>query len=415
MGWQTGAANTAFLAGSQIQGLIALNNPDYSFEPWHGTLLVFAVSAFNVIFNTFLVKKLPLIESIVLVVHVFGFFAVLVVLWVTGPVADSHTTFTTFNDYGGWNNIGLATLSGLVAVVLPLLGADAAVHMSEELRDASKTLPRSMLWTTLINGSMGFVMLVTFCSVLGSIDDALASPTKQAYLYVFYNSTQSVAGASAMGALVITMAIFCNLSITATSSRQLFAFARDQGVPFSKTFAYVSINCDLFNLHILTFIDPTHMGCPHQLYMPFIRGILSPLVDQSRLFGCPYEYSVLINGRNSRIIHRIYFLYYPQADPWGATSSLEVQTRTCGASNQYCIYHLSYIRFCIFIYAYGTKTNTSGHELEHSHVWHYCRLLVGLLLCKGQARICRPSSVRAQVGVNNTDASSIKGSGDPFL
>ncbi|KAJ4403480.1 hypothetical protein N0V91_006532 [Didymella pomorum] len=110
--------------------------------------------------------------------------------------------------------------------------------MSEELRDASKTLPRSMLWTTLVNGSMGFVILITFCSVLGSIEDALASPTKQAYMYVFYNSTQSVAGASAMSALVIFMAIFCNLSITATSSRQLFAFARDQGVPFSSTFAY---------------------------------------------------------------------------------------------------------------------------------------------------------------------------------
>lgn len=241
LGWQTGAANTAFLAGSQIQGLIALNKPDYNFHAWHGTLLVFAVSAFNIVFNTCFARRLPLIESIVLVVHIFGFFAILVVLWVTGPIGDAANTFTSFNDFGGWGNMGWATLSGLVAVVLPLLGADAAVHMSEELRDAPKTLPRSMLWTTLVNGSMGFVMLITFCSVLGSIDDALASPTKQAYMYVFYNSTQSVAGASAMSALVIFMAIFCNLSITATSSRQLFAFARDQGVPFSSTFAYVSV------------------------------------------------------------------------------------------------------------------------------------------------------------------------------
>jgi amino acid transporter len=220
--------------------LIALNKPDYSFEAWHGTLLVFAVSAFNVVFNTFLAKKLPLIEGIVLVVHIFGFFAILVTLWVMGPKGDPYTTFTTFNDYGMWNSYGLATLSGLVAVVLPLLGADAAVHMSEELRDASKTLPRSMIWTTLINGGTGWIMLITFCSVLGSLDDAISSPTRQAYLYVFYNSTKSVAGASVMGALVITMAIFCNLSITATSSRQLFAFARDQGIPFSRFFAYVS-------------------------------------------------------------------------------------------------------------------------------------------------------------------------------
>jgi choline transport protein len=240
LGWQTGAANTAFLAGTQIQGLIALNLPDYSFEAWHGTLLVFAVSAFNVIFNTFLVKKLPVIEAVILFVHILGFFAILAVLWATGPRGDAHQTFTTFNDYGGWNNNGAATLSGIVAVVLPLLGADAAVHMAEEVRDAAKVIPRSMIWTTLSNGAMGFIMLITFCSVLGSLDDALASPTKQPYLYVFYNCTGSIAGASVMGALVISMAIFCNLSITATSSRQLFAFARDKGVPFHSTFAYVS-------------------------------------------------------------------------------------------------------------------------------------------------------------------------------
>lgn len=240
LGWQTGAANTAFLAGTQIQGLIALNVPDYGFEAWHGTLLVFAVSAFNVVFNTFLVKKLPVIEAVVLAIHVAGFVAVLAVLWATGTATGSKEVFTTFNDYGGWGDNGLATLSGMVAVVLPLLGADAAVHMSEEVHDAAYVIPRTMVWTTLTNGAMGFIMLITFCCVVGSVDDALASPTKQPYLYVFYHTTGSVAGASVMGALVILMAVFCNLSITATSSRQLFAFARDKGVPFHDTFAYVS-------------------------------------------------------------------------------------------------------------------------------------------------------------------------------
>ncbi|RYP09854.1 hypothetical protein DL764_000988 [Monosporascus ibericus] len=237
--WQAGASNTVVLTASQIQGIIALNKPDYTFEPWHGTLLVFAISAFSLVLNTCLVKKLPLIEEIVLVVHIFGFFAVLVVLWVTGPVGDPYETFTTFNNYGEWDNVGLATLSGIVAVVVPFLGQDSVAHMAEEVRDASKTLPRSIVLTTVINGAMGFIMLITFCSVLGSLEDALASPTQQAFLYVFYNSTQSVAGASIMGVLVITMTFFTNMSVTAATSRQLFAFARDQGVPFSKTFSYV--------------------------------------------------------------------------------------------------------------------------------------------------------------------------------
>ena len=396
------------MAGSQIQGLIALNKPDYTFEPWHGTLLVFAVSAFNVIFNTFLVKKLPLIEAVVLVVHIFGFFAVLVVLWVTGPIGDAYTTFTTFNDYGGWNNLGLATLSGLVAVILPLLGADAAVHMSEELRDASKTLPRSMIWTTMINGSMGFVMLITFCSVLGSLDDALASPTKQAYLYVFYNSTQSVAGASVMGTLVISMAIFCNLSITATSSRQLFAFARDQGIPFSKTFAYVSIAHRSPSFYILISTGRAQMGRTDQRYLPFIRGILPSIAHQPRFLSCPHEHRITLNGRNSRVIYRIYLLHYPQAHSRRATSSIKIQIRSCGPADQHRVYHLSGIRLHIFLHADGTEADASGHELEHFDVWVYHHLLVGVLSSEGQACICWAGGICAQSSMSNTDAITLE-------
>jgi energy-coupling factor transporter transmembrane protein EcfT len=400
LGWQTGAANTAFLAGSQIQGLIALNKPDYTFEPWHGTLLVFAVSAFNVVFNTFLVKKLPLIEAIILVVHICGFFAILVVLWVTGPIGDAHATFTTFNDYGGWNNLGLATLSGLVAVILPLLGADAAVHMSEELRDASKTLPRSMLWTTFVNGSMGFVMLVTFCSVLGSIDDALASPTKQAYLYVFYNSTQSVAGASVMGALVISMAIFCNLSITATSSRQLFAFARDQGIPFSSTFAYVSIYHRKWSFCILTSTGCTQMGRTNQRHLPLVCSILPAIADQSRLLGRPHEHCIAFNGRNSRVVHRVHRLHHTQENSWRATSSFEVQARPCRPADQHCVSHLPGLHLHILFHADGTEAHTGRNELEYPDVWKHHYLLIGILCRQRQARICRASSICTQSGVS---------------
>ncbi|KIW43323.1 uncharacterized protein PV06_04435 [Exophiala oligosperma] len=245
LGWQTGAANTAFLAGTQIQGLAILNYPGYVPERWHGTLLTFAVASFSVIFNTFLVKKLPLVEGIVLIVHIFGFFAVLITLWVLGPRGSAHDVFTQFNNFGGWSSDGLSALVGILAVMIPLLGADGAVHMSEELRDASRVLPQSMIATTVFNGLMGWVILITFCFVLGNLDDVIDSPTGQPYIAVFFSATESYAGASVLSAFVIFMAIFCNLSITATASRQLWSFARDQGVPVSWWFAYVRPGWDV--------------------------------------------------------------------------------------------------------------------------------------------------------------------------
>ncbi|KAK5023718.1 hypothetical protein LTS07_009226 [Exophiala sideris] len=245
LGWQTGAANTAFLAGTQIQGLAILNYPDYVPHRWHGTLLTFAVATFSVFFNTFLVKRLPLVEGIVLIVHVFGFFGVLITLWVLGPRASAHDVFTQFNNYGGWSSNGLSAIVGILAVMIPLLGADGAVHMSEELRDASRVLPQSIIATTVFNGTMGWIILITFCFVMGNLDDVIDSPTGQPYIQVFYTATQSYAGASVLSALVIFMAIFCNLSITATASRQLWSFARDQGIPGASWFAYVRPGWDV--------------------------------------------------------------------------------------------------------------------------------------------------------------------------
>jgi amino acid transporter len=42
--------------------------------------------------------------------------------------------------------------------------------MAEELQDASYTLPRVMLWATIINGGMMFVMAVTVVYCIADLD-----------------------------------------------------------------------------------------------------------------------------------------------------------------------------------------------------------------------------------------------------
>lgn len=74
-------------------GLIALNKADYVYEAWHGTLLTIASATFTLLFNIFLVRKLPLIEGILVVIHIFGFFGVVVTLWVMSPTGDPKTVF----------------------------------------------------------------------------------------------------------------------------------------------------------------------------------------------------------------------------------------------------------------------------------------------------------------------------------
>jgi hypothetical protein len=56
----------AFLAGTIIQGLIVLNDSTYVYARWHGTLLVIAITAFSIFFNTFLANKLPMVEALII-------------------------------------------------------------------------------------------------------------------------------------------------------------------------------------------------------------------------------------------------------------------------------------------------------------------------------------------------------------
>lgn len=224
-----------------IQGLVALNNPDYIPEGWHGTLLVIAVTAFCIIFNTFLAKRLPMVEGLVLIVHILGFFAVLIPLWVLAPRASASDVFTTLLNLGGWSTTGLAFMVGLLSPVYTLIGADSAVHMSEEIHDASIVLPKAIMWAAGVNGTLGWVMIITFAFTLGDLFAILDTPTGYPFIQVFYNATNSYAGTSIMTAIIIVNITSACISTVATASRQTWSFARDQGLPFSGVLSHVSL------------------------------------------------------------------------------------------------------------------------------------------------------------------------------
>jgi amino acid transporter len=207
---------------------------------WHSTLFSISITAFAIVWNTVFVRKLPLIEGLGLTLHVFGFFAFVVVLWVMGPRSDSKTVWTKFEDNSGWGNVGLSTLVGILGPIVTLIGSDSSCHLSEELRDAAWVLPRAMVATAIVNYTLGFIMTITIMSTLGDdVSAILTTRFGQPWIQVLFNATESRAGTSIMTAVLCILLLFCSVNQITTSSRQLFAFARDQGLPFSGFLAYV--------------------------------------------------------------------------------------------------------------------------------------------------------------------------------
>ena len=52
-----------------------------------------------------------------LVLHIIGFLAIIIVLWVLSPRATAKDTFTKFTNDGGWNSIGLALMVGQISAI----------------------------------------------------------------------------------------------------------------------------------------------------------------------------------------------------------------------------------------------------------------------------------------------------------
>lgn len=140
LGWQAGVAGQSFTVASQVQGLIVLNKADYVPEPWHAVLLTIATSAVAVVFNSFFARKLPLLEGLILVIHICGFFAILIPLWIFAPRTPSADVWLNFSVASGWPSTGLACLVGLTGPALALIGPDAAVHMGMQCRPHSREI-----------------------------------------------------------------------------------------------------------------------------------------------------------------------------------------------------------------------------------------------------------------------------------
>lgn len=233
LAWQACLASAAYLGGTMIQGLLVLNYPNYVFQRWQGTLLLFAVIFLAMFFNTYLAKHLPKVEGAVLILHILGYFGILITLTYLAPHGNPHDVFVLFLSSGGYND-GTAFFVGLITTVFAFLGADGAIHMCEEIKNASTVVPHSLLTSIAINGTLGFSMLIAILFCIGDINAALTTPTGFPFMEIFQQATQSNAGATAMSAVVLSLMIFACIAVLAASSRMMWAFSRDNGLPGSR-------------------------------------------------------------------------------------------------------------------------------------------------------------------------------------
>lgn len=122
--------------------------------------------------------------------------------------------------------------------------------------------------------------LTQFTSGVGDVVSVLTSPLGVAHIQVFLNATGSVGATTALTVLMLVIAMFACVAVMATNSRQLFAFARDNGVPFSRVFSKVQpIQFGRFNLLTIQQVSPTLEVPVNSVYMTLFFVILLSLIN----------------------------------------------------------------------------------------------------------------------------------------
>ena len=90
-----------------------------------------------------------------------------------------------------------------------------------------------------LNAFLGLLMVITLIFTWGNLSEVADTATGLPFLQILYDVTKSLVAVDVLAAVVIITLTASVIAVVATASRQIWAFARDNGVPFSRAIAYV--------------------------------------------------------------------------------------------------------------------------------------------------------------------------------
>jgi choline transport protein len=162
---------------------------------------------------------------------------------ITSTKAPSRDVWATLTNNSGWPSDGVSFCLGFLTPAFAFAGIDSIVHMAEETRHAAVTIPRAMIGSILINGASGLVYSIVILYAINDVDAVLATGLSTGFpiIEVFRQASRGSARvATAMmcaPVILFGMATFC---IAASLGRLTWAFARDNGLPFSSWLAVIT-------------------------------------------------------------------------------------------------------------------------------------------------------------------------------
>lgn len=141
--WLLSALTGIFSNAMQLQAYIILFAPTYSYQRWHTSLIVIAMTTCFFGINILGTRWLHRLTFLGIVLHVAGYFTIIIYLLVkVHPKNTASYVFADLTNLSGWKSDGVSWSVGLMSSAVAFINWDSATHMAEEMQNASRDLPR---------------------------------------------------------------------------------------------------------------------------------------------------------------------------------------------------------------------------------------------------------------------------------
>jgi amino acid transporter len=130
------------------------------------------------------------------------------------------------------------TLLALTWPIYTVTGFDASAHTSEETVQAAHNVPKGMLRSVYLSGLVGWVMVASF--VLAMPDIAAGARHGENVFAWLMGEVLPGLGGRALWIGIVVANYLCGLACMTSTSRMMYAFARDGGLPGSRFLKSVS-------------------------------------------------------------------------------------------------------------------------------------------------------------------------------
>ncbi|EXJ88765.1 hypothetical protein A1O3_01829 [Capronia epimyces CBS 606.96] len=234
LSWIVGAAANVAVMAFQVVFLANLFNPSYESKDWHIWLIMEGILIINCLMNVFGTRLLPMIDAAEFWWFLGSFFIVSIT---AVAAANTHQpakfVFATFINQTGWKNPFVVFMDG------NFVALDSISHLSEEMSNPSRTVPRAMLMTIGIGALTDLIVCICLMFSVGEDKQAFFD-SGAPYLTIMLTSTGSKAAVACISTMQLMNNFNSTTSVIQVGSRIIWSFARDGGFIFPKTFSKVN-------------------------------------------------------------------------------------------------------------------------------------------------------------------------------